>query len=96
MNCPHCNKEIGLLYSWFIIPALIVTLFLSGCTAESPLTDCRQSTNGYEVYVGDSVYYNCSLYGGGFASPSGCTFNACDGFNSGEYIHTNEYIKRCP
>lgn len=74
----------------------VISIVLTGCVSRTPLDDCRMSHNGYEVYVGNSVYYNCTLFGGGCASHSGCTFTNCEGFNLGDNIHSNEYIKRCP
>lgn len=95
MNSEQFDK---LLVYTLIIPALILTLTLSGCTniEKDPIAECRMVYSGFEVYVGNTIYHNCTIWGNGCASSSGCTFNNCDELKPGDYIHSNEYVKRCP
>ena len=82
-----------------LLGILIISIaLLSGCTniEKDPLIECSYLNSGFEVYVGSTSYHNCTLSGNGCASSSGCTFRDCTELNPGDYIHSNEYVKRCP
>ena len=79
-----------------VVLIAFTSIALSGCTKATPLDVCRMSNDGFEVYVGNTIYHNCSLYGNGCASSSGCTFRDCTELGLGDYVHSNEYVKRCP
>ena len=89
----HTNLWMSIFLGVIIISTIVVT----GCTAESdPILECRNTYSGFEVYVGNTIYHNCTLWGNGCASNSGCSFRDCVELNPGDYIHSNEYVKRCP
>jgi hypothetical protein len=89
---------VNILKFLFIICLIFSIALISGCTniEKDPIAACRMTYSGFEVYVGNTIYHNCTLWGNGCASSSGCTFNNCDELKPGDYIHTNEYVKRCP
>jgi hypothetical protein len=79
----------------FFLGLCVLGLVISGCTTQYP--DCREVNTGYDVYVGDVTFHNCSISGPGAAcSASGCSFNNCIELSDKDYIHSNQYVKRCP